>query len=180
MMKRIVHIVFLGFSLCTYLKGQELSFGSESVVDQVKEKTSWIYENKDETHFFLTRQRLQKSAVYGLNITAHSLENKVNRLITVGTTKDGQLSTEWYFHAGQLIFVYQVFEFFDESKKKDSWKNFKGLYGWESRYYFVNGKLKYHKHKGRNDIDWQFKEGGILKAARSILNYVNAQIAEKK
>lgn len=160
--------------------GQELSYGNESIIGEVKKKTSQIYETKDETRFFLTKQSLQKSVINGMSITAHLFEKNINRLITTGNTKHGRLSTEWYFHDKKLIFVYQVFEYFNEYKKESNWKNFKGLYGWESRYYFLNEKLEFHQHKGRKNINSDFKESRVLRDAKSILNYIKMKMEENE
>ncbi len=168
-------LLLLQIIFYTSTLGQELVFGDQSAEESIKKNTSWIYENKDETRFFLTKKRLQKIKSSSTSLVVHLLKNEVNRVITISTTKKGQKSTEWYFYNKQLIFVYDVFEYFGETKSESNWKNFKGLYGWESRYYFANEQLAFHKHKGRKEIDSDLNGNSILKDAESILKYIKQE-----
>lgn len=155
--------------------GQELTFGDVKVVEEIKKKTSAIYESSDQTSFFLTSQKLIPQVTNGLSIVAYRANGKVIRVITSHMTADGQSSIEWYYDQGKLIFVYDVFEFFNESPNKGTWKNFKDLYSRESRYYFSHQKLGYHKHIGRSDIDKSFKGMGLQETAAAILAYLAQQ-----
>lgn len=172
---KFVYHTFVLLLLCHGLAGQETAHGDSSVVRLIKPITSHIYEHKDQTHFLLTSQSLQHETNSGTSITAYVWEGNINRVVTVSQNKYGQIATEWYFDKGHLIFVYQVFEYFDEWKQKGSWQNFKGLYGWESRYYFLKDQLKYQRHKG---IETELTIGAevILADAQRILTYVESQI----
>ena len=55
----------------------------------------------------------------------------------------------------------------------------KNLIGWESRYYFIDEELKYHKHKGFNNIKEKPNTSSILNVARKILKYANEQVIMK-
>lgn len=169
-MKKFLFFLALLLPLNTY--AQEQNFGNPDVVQGIKDITSWIYENEDQTHFMLSRTKLLDELVTGTNITAYSKDGIINRVVTSGFTDQGQLSTEWYYSEGKIIFIYQVFEYFEEDQNENSWKNFKGLWGWESRYYFVNEQLEYHRHRGRNDIDVAYNGNDILSKAKGILAYV--------
>ncbi len=158
--------------LSTVSNGQELVFGDSTVVNSIKSKTSKIYESKDKTSFYLTKKRLRKVKTYGTNIIAHSKKDTINRIIAISMTQKGQLGTEWYYWNNELIYVYESFEYFEEQEKNCKWKNFKNLCAWESRYYFVNEKLEYQKHKGklssiRNDLINE-----LIKDGNSIRSYV--------
>ncbi len=154
------------------VQGQEFIFGDSSVVSRIKEKTSQIYENKDKTQFFLSKKKLQKKKTFGTSIIAHSKEGLFNRIITFNSDQNGQLATEWYFWKTQLIYVYQSYEFYQEAKKKSSWKNFKNLWAWESRYYFEDETLKFQKHKGKSAMTKQKEVQQLLEDAYSILAFV--------
>lgn len=154
---------------------QEIEFGDVSVVKGIKKKTSAIYDNSDKTDFYLTSQKLLPFLTRGVNLVAHQANGQINRVITTAMTEDGQVSMEWYFDQDELIFVYEVLEFFDESPRKGSWRNFKGLFGQEGRYYFHGRKLSYHKHVGRTDISSTLNGTNILRTAKKILAYLNRQ-----
>jgi len=177
-MRNFIFIIILTFNV--YIaKGQKIAYGDSTIVREIKTKTSWIYENKDETYFLLTNQQLQQEYTKGTNITAYSKDGNINRIITSSFTDDGQLSIEWYFYDNKVIFVYQVFEYFNEIGNKSDWKNFKGLSGWESRYYFKDESLKYQKHKGRKNIKEKLNVNSILDDAKKILNYTIKQTEKK-
>jgi hypothetical protein len=167
-------IIFISICLfsCYSIKGQELLIGDATVVKAIKAKTSKIYNNKDQTYFLLTKKQLRSTKTYGINIIAHSKNDTINRIIAISFTKKGQLSTEWYFVKNKLIHAYESFEYFKERGKNSSWKNFKGLNAWESRYYFVNEEIKYQKHKGRKKQKLNSKINHVLKDGRAIINYV--------
>ena len=177
-MKNIILLTIFTF-IVSGVKGQEVVFGDSTIVDKIKAKTSWIYSNKDKTYFLLTNQQLQEKYANGTSITAHSKRDTINRIITISYTEEGQLSAEWYYFGNKLIFAYQSFEYFNETEHKSDWKNFKGLWGWESRYYFTNEKLKYHKHIGRQNMEEEFNANAILNDAKKILNYTIEQTKKK-
>jgi len=156
-----------------------ISFGDKSAQDEIKKKTSAIYDNKDKTHFFLTKKSFGAKSTCGTEITAYSKDNKINRIVSKSCTKRGRLATEFYFENEKPIFVYQVFEYFKEKTKKDAWKNFKGLASWESRYYFVANKLEFHRHKGQKDISEKETGEKQKTEAFNILNFVRKKILAK-
>lgn len=173
-MKNILFIILLSTNV--YLvKGQTVTQGDSTVVDKIKVKTSWIYENKDKTSFLLTSRQLLEEKTNGISVTEHSKNGTINRIIAISFTDLGQLSAEWYFDDKKLIYSYQTFEFFNESEHLGQWKNFKGLWAWGSRYYFENEELKYYKVKGRAE-NHVVNEDTILKDAKKILNYAKGQM----
>ncbi|MEP5613520.1 MAG: hypothetical protein ABJP45_14810 [Cyclobacteriaceae bacterium] len=173
-------ILILSTILTLKVYGQELEFGDSTILQSIKPLTAEIYGNKDETFFFLSKMLFQEGAQGGTSFVAHSRASEVNRIITTTFTSEGQLSCEWYFQNGSLIFSYQVFEYFAESSKKGFWKNFKGLTSWESRYYFEDLSLRYHRHKGRRDIDESLSAKAILAEAQLILEFVEGQIKDQE
>ena len=151
-----------------------MSFGDSTIVPTIKSKTSWVYQNKDITHFLLTKRQFRKAKTHGTNIIAHFKNDSINRIIATSTGKKGQFAAEYYFHHGQLIFSYQTFEEFEPS---GSWENFKGLKGYESRYYFLGGKLKYHVHRGLSEHE--LKPGQyVLDVAYELLDHASKLIKE--
>ncbi|MEO9483794.1 MAG: hypothetical protein ABJG47_10130 [Ekhidna sp.] len=173
-MKRLIFGLMLMPALC--LQGQELTSGDATVVDRIKKTTSFIYENKDETFFFLTNTQLEAANTHGTSLTAHLRDGFINRAITISLTSNGQLSSEFYFDDQQLIYVYQTFEFFAEAPSRSKWKNFKGISGWESRYYFINEELNFQKHLGKEILA---KEGDIH-ALKESANAIRRYILENK
>ncbi len=169
----LVGIFILIFSAKSF--GQETSFGDEKAKDEVKKKTSAIYDNKDKTHFFLTKKSFGVRSVCGTAITAYSKENKINRIVSKTCAPHGRRVIEFYFENEKPIFVYSVFEVFAENADQNGWKNFKGIVSLESRFYFLNGKLKFHSHKGRSGVT--AKETGAVekKNAFQILRFVKSE-----
>jgi hypothetical protein len=174
-MKNTILLIVIIFN-SSIIYGQEIVSGDSTIVFKIKEKTSWIYENKDKTNFLLTNQQLQEIQTNGTNITVQSKNGEINRIITISNTENGQLSAEWYFDDNQLIFAYQSFEYFKESEHQSEWKNFKGIWGWESRHYFIDEELKYSKHMGLKKLEIKSDKNSILITARRILNYAIGQI----
>ncbi len=174
MNKNIISLILIMF--CFSTKGQELVIGDSTVVDAIKKNTSKIYNDKDKTFFYLTKKCLRQVKTYGMSITAHSKNDTINRIISISMTKNGQLSTEWYFWENKLIYAYESFEFFVEQKKNGKWKNFKDLYAWESRYYFINETLQYQKHKGKNDAINKDEVNDVLKDGNRVKDYIIQQI----
>jgi len=154
------------------LIGQGLIIGDSTVVDEIKSKTSEIYENKDKTYFFLTKVPLRQEQTLATTITAHSSDGDINRIIAISFTDKGQLATEWYFLNHELIFAFESFEYFTESAVQTGYENFKGFQAWESRYYVVDNEVKYQKHKGRKHIQENKEAVIVQKNGKSVLNYV--------
>ncbi|MET2984645.1 hypothetical protein [Aureibaculum conchae] len=170
--------LLLFFSVCYSLNTlcQELSIGDATVVDKIKTNTSQIYDTKDKTYFFLTKEPLRQTQTSATNITAHTYNDSVNRVIAISITDKGQLATEWYFLNNKLIFAFESFEYFTESDEQTGYKNFKGFEAYESRYYFVNEFIKYQKHKGRKDLDGNQEALKVLKDGNTVLKYITENI----
>jgi len=163
-----------------------ISFGNPSVQDKIKKKTSEIYDSKTKPYFFFTTKSFGKKSTCGMEIIAHEKSLRFNRIATKSCSDKGRLATEYYFErkkAGftdkeKLIFVYQVFEYYNEKAKSDAWRNFKGLASWESRYYFVDSELEFHRHKGQKDIA-ETETGEKQKTeAFKILGFVKSQTSK--
>ena len=162
-------ILFLGVPI---IFAQEKSFGDESVKNQIKKKTTDIYKNHDKIKFFLIKNLPRIKTTCGIEITAFSEKNKINRLVAKTCRKQGKQATEFYFEQEKLMYVYKVFEVFEGKATLGLWKNFKGLLGWESRFYFVNQRLKFHSHKGRNMISREAEESSIKNYVLTILKHI--------
>ena len=124
-MKNLILFLCIFYSLATV--GQELSIGDSTVVNSIKANTSLIYDTKDITYFFLTKEPLRQTQILATNITAHTYKGSVNRVITISITDKGQLATEWYFLNNKLIFAFESFEYFTESDEQTAYKILKNL-----------------------------------------------------
>lgn len=154
----------------------ESFFGDENVKAAVKQQTSKIYETRDKSYFFLTKKSLQAKSTCGTDIVAHENKRQINRIITKSCTRNGRLSVEYYYENGQSIFVYEVFEYYSEKAKKDTWVNFKNIPSWESRYYFSGQTLGYHSHKGRVKANDSTTGASQLARAESVLRFTKSKI----
>ena len=171
-MKRLS--VFLSFFLFTYsLLAQQINYGDSTVIQNISAKTSFVYNNHDKILFFLTKRSFVKGINHGSNITGYILKDTINRIVAISTMEKGVLSAEYFFDKTTLIYSYQNFEYFEEETPKKRWKNFKGLYGWESRYYFGNGKLKYQVHSGRNNLATVKEIDELKNSAKKLYAFVS-------
>ncbi len=173
---KLLLIFVLTFAFNTF--AQEISFGDKTAQDEVKKKTSAIYDNKDKTYFLLTKKSFGKKSKCGTDITAYSKDKQINRIAAKSCTKNGRKAAEFYFENEKSIFIYEVFEYYSEKSRADAWKNFKGLAGWESRYYFVNDVLKFHRHKGRKDMSEKETARKQKREAIRILAFVKSQLSK--
>ncbi|MCW5911538.1 MAG: hypothetical protein KIT62_10710 [Cyclobacteriaceae bacterium] len=154
------------------VNGQELSPGDSAIVKEIKAKTSQIYENSVKPNFYLTNQKLQSDKNFGLSLVAFKINDAVSRVISSCFTKQGQLSTEYFFDDGKVIFIYQTFEYFDKYSAKGTWKNFKGLTGWECRFYYLDDKLVHYEQNGLDASQVVVKAKQNKSGAHNILNYL--------
>lgn len=153
-------------------EGQELILGDTSIVNRIRARTSEIYNRRDTTLFALTNEQLRQGRTYGIHMIGYASQDTINRVIATSMTQTGQRSTEWYFWQNQLIYAYETFEYFDEDRANARWQNFKGLHGWESRYYFIDEEIKCQKHKGRDHVAAGHEANKILEDGRRILSYL--------
>ena len=143
-------ISLMAFSCC--VQADEASFGNKNMRDEVKKITSKIYETNDKTYVFLTKKSFATKSTCGTDITAYVNQKLINRIVSKTCTKKGRLAIEFYYEDEKPIFVYEVFEYFQENGKNTRWKNFKNISSWESRYYFLDKTLGFHTHKGREKV----------------------------
>lgn len=167
----LILVLFVSFLAC----GQEIAIGDSSIVSAIRSKMSSIYNDKDTTFFFLTKQHLQKIKSHGISMVVYVKNDSINRVVTSATTPDGILSAEYYLDHEQLVFSYITFEYFDEVKTITTRENFKGIRSWESRYYFINEYIKYQTHSGIKGQSAIYPVSGVLSDKRSILNYIKGR-----
>lgn len=159
---------------CNTFAQEEVS-GDESAVEAVQKKTSEIYNSNDTTRFFLTNKSFRTKSTCGTEIAAYSKGGKFNRIIAKTCTDAGKMATEFYFENEILIFAFQSFEFFDEKSEEGIWRNFKGIVGRESRFYFQDGRLKFRRHFGLTNLATDINGEVIKKDAESILDFVKVK-----
>lgn len=86
------------------------------------------------------------------------------------------LSAEYFINNGQILFVYQTFEFFEEIKTKSKFRNFKGFLGWESRYFFENEQLKYSKTSGKKEESLSYSANELRFEKIRLFNFIQGDI----
>ncbi|MBL7816085.1 MAG: hypothetical protein JNL70_13795 [Saprospiraceae bacterium] len=173
-MKKYINIV-LHCIIFNHVAMAQSQFGDPSVVPRIDSKASYLYENNNNTHFFLTKKTFLGKRTSGSNIVAYTQKDTLHRIIVSTTTREGMLAKEFYFENNQLIFTYQTLECFAEASLYKNWKNFKGFHGWESRFYFEKGELKYQKHNGLNSKTPVIGKT-VLMEAQNIKNFVLTQL----
>ena len=127
--------------MCHVAYGQEKVFGDTTVMRNIRAFTSTIYDLKDTTYFFLTKEKFFDNALAGTNIVAYEFKNSINRIVAFTTKNEGLLSAEYYYLNDTVLMIYESFEYYSEASPAKQEKNFKGLPFWESRFFLANGKL---------------------------------------
>ena len=165
-------IVSLIFLLVTSRgNAQDISSGDSLASEEIKSRTSFIYSNYDKVHFILTKKKFQGTTL-GSNIYAYTKNDSLTRIVVISTTQKGIASTEYYFEKNSLIYVYRTFEYFQEITQHGPWRNFKGFFGWESRFYFLNNVLKYQYHSGRDKLAPEKEWKSILAESSELIRFI--------
>lgn len=154
--------------------GQPVSTADTAVVNAIKAETARIYEAGSSPAFYLTGRQLQPYKSSGLSLIVYRNDDTVTRVISTCFTRQGQLSTEYYFSNQKIIFIYQAFEYFDTHSAKGRWTNFKGLRGWECRLYYSGEQLVHHEQNGLSYKDITAKAGKNKAGAYKIIQYLAA------
>lgn len=169
MNKYLAFILFL-FLGTTSVIGQNHSSGDSTLVESTREIRSIIYNEFRTPSFFLTKQTFGVKNSTGSDILSYSKQGEVGRIFLKAHTKYGTIGIEYYFSGNDLIYVFEAFEYFNEYKTMGSWKNFKGLSSWESKYYIIDNEVKFQMHTGKasEDINTEL----IIKNAYNIRSYI--------
>jgi len=102
-------------------------------------------------------------------LTASMTGDSANRIVGAVWTKQGKYSVEFYRAGDRLLMVYETFSFFMESGPSDTWHNFMGLAGWESRIYFgAQGQVAYAETHGREAPAPEINGGKLQQRAERI------------
>jgi hypothetical protein len=171
--------IILLLIICHVAKGQEKVFGDTTIMKNIQASAAAIYESKDTTYYFLTKEKLFDDAICGTNIVAYGFNDAINRIVAFTDLNEGLLAAEYYYRNDSVLMIYKSFEFYKESSPPNQEKNFKKLPFWESRFYFSNGQLAGHKHTGRPNIANKFNGVSEIKDANKIFEYVKTQLREK-
>ena len=150
-------IAALVFVLCDggFAEDEELHvYGDPAIRRAVDEQLKKLYELANGPGVqveLLTRDNpLQLADALAMELTASMAGNSASRIVGAVWTKQGKYSVEFYRAGDKLLMVYETFSFFMESAPKDTWRNFMGLAGWESRIYFdAQGEVGYAETHGR-------------------------------
>jgi hypothetical protein len=130
------------------------AYGDPAVRSAVDSQLKRIYELANGPGVqveLLTRDNpLQLPDAVATELTASLAGDSANRIVGAVWTKQGKYSIEFYRAGDRLLMVYETFTFFMESAPSDTWRNFMGLAGWESRIYFgAQGEVGYAETHGR-------------------------------
>jgi hypothetical protein len=122
--------------------------GDSAAVARIDAQTRAVYDQVQSWRFLLTSKNLtQEPGAVGTEIQAGPREGEPVRTIAGGWTPQGKFGAEYYRVNGQLVFVYESFEGFQD-RGTMRWRNFKGNPGWERRTYLENGKVVYTEANG--------------------------------
>ncbi len=154
--------------------------GEKAFADSVRKITSAIFESSTDAGEALVRNTFSSSPADSVFVRWFSNpDDRLNRILTIANSPDGTLSTEWYFdHGGNPLFIYQTFEYADSLTPNGLWKNFKGLWAWESRYYMEAGNVEYQIHSGRLGVVKKSELSALLKEARDLFAIVRTELSK--
>ncbi len=151
------------------LRAQDVNFrrvqGDSALKSEIGAQTRVIYDQDGDWLFLLTRQNpLGVDDAYATELQAKRLDGRFGRIVATAWAPDGKYSVEYYFDQDGLIFVYETFEYFEESAPSGSWRNFKGAAAWERHSYVDGMSVGYGEVVGRAEL---------LSDARSFIAAVN-------
>lgn len=135
----------------TFAFGQappESHSGDSAAVLRIDGQTRAIYDQVQSWRFLFTpKNLLREPGALGTEVQVGPREGEPVRIIAGGWTPLGKFGAEYYRVNGQLVFVYQSFEWFQRPTIA-GWRNFKGNPGWERRTYLDDGKVVYTEANG--------------------------------
>jgi len=85
----------------------------------------------------------------GTELQGQLVGSDLVRVVATAFTKQGKYAAEYYMRNGNLLFVYETFEYFQERAPAGAWHNFKHIAAWERRSYFRNGSVAYGASRGK-------------------------------
>ena len=84
----------------------------------------------------------------GTELQGELVGSDLVRVVAMAFTKQGKYGAEYYMRDGNLLFVYETFEYFEESAPVKAWQDFKHIVAWERRSYFRNALVAYGVSRG--------------------------------
>jgi hypothetical protein len=154
---------FISFTIAPILLLAQESFsGDSSAAAGILKNLSAQYSTQDSTVHYLTKSQLLKNPVPGAEVSVDYKKGTVTRIVVSSVTDEGMFSEEYIFLDRRLQLVYQTFEYFIEIKSDSRFVNFKGLRGWESRYFFVDERLVFRKTSSLKQAAWTYNENEIM------------------
>lgn len=153
-MKPYNRLIILGVSLLmatiTSQQGQAqvLSVDDSAKYQSIRNKARKIYDLLEDGYYRILKPGTISESVGGAEVTFYKNSKLITRMVVKTWTEAGLMATEYYLEKEKLIYAYRTMEYFSDAPKKDSWTNFKGLGGWETRLYFSEEKLFHQRDTG--------------------------------
>ena len=160
---KIISVAFKGI-----YKRRPASFGDEDKTAGIKKITEDIYVNAKKSKSLKTTDGFTADAADSTEMTIYTEVGIVSRIVKSSAKEDGMLTIEWFYLEGEPVYAYETFEFKESNNEKAIWKNFKGNWAWESRFYFVDGELVYHNHSGRTEMEESVNGNTLLNNGKNL------------
>ncbi len=124
--------------------------GDRAVERAILAQTRELY-GKDTAQVFLTTSDnvLRLDGPLGTELQGALVGSDLVRVFVMAFTKQGKYGAEYYMRDGNLLYVYETLEYFQESAPARAWQNFKHIAAWERRSYFRNGIVAYGASRGK-------------------------------
>lgn len=128
----------------------EKTVGDPAIEKVILAQTRESY-GKDTAQAFLmtTDNVLQLDGPLGTELEASIVGSDLVRIVATSFAKRGKYAAEFYLRDGNLLFVYETFEYFAKFAPPGAWQNFKHISAWERRSYFKNGVIAYATSRGK-------------------------------
>lgn len=157
---------------------QQQYTGDTTVVVPIEKIASRIYKNADTTIVLITKKNFIKIPSTGTSITSFAKNKIIDRIVIVSTTADGVFAEEYYIDKGELVFVFQSFEYFNEVQV-DNPRNFRGMKFWECRYYLEGEKVLCETFTGKKETALNYSAKELIEQGKKIKAYLVNYLANR-
>ena len=123
--------------------------GDSAVERAILAQTREFYGKATAQLFLMTSENvLGLDGPLGTEMHGELVGSDLVRVVAMAFTKQGKYAAEYYMRDGNLMFVYETFEYFQENAPAKAWQDFKHIAAWERRSYFRNGLVAYGATRG--------------------------------
>jgi len=128
---------------------QQKTFGDRAVGDAILARTREFYGKETaRVYLLIADNALRLPGSHGTELDGELVGSDLVRVVAKVPTNRGNYAAEFYFREGEVLFVYETFEYFSGTAPVDAWQNFRHIAAWERRSFFRAGVVVYSSSHG--------------------------------